>query len=107
MSDQGRFSIWKGEPALDSWYNAAVGRDASLHTVEETAGEESLFFDIAKSNQVKYPSDGANDWFYGSAIGDPKIVESTLPVCETCNTSANIPQTPNFMLKKLVALRQC
>ena len=106
MSDQGRFTIWKGEPTLDSWYNAAVGSNASPRTIEETTGEEVLFLNIAKSNQVKYPSDGANDWFYGSAIGDGTIVESALSVCETCNTSANMPQTPTFMLRKLVALRQ-
>ena len=105
MTDQGRLSIWKGDPALDSWYNAAINRNASFHNVDKSDMEEMLFSDIAKSNQVKYPSGSANDWFYRSTTGDAPIVESVFTCGETCVASANLPQLQNFMLSKQMGLR--
>jgi hypothetical protein len=75
MSEYGMFSIWKSEPALDSWYNAAVGRDASLHGIGQSDMDEILFFDISKSNQVTYSSSTVNSWFYGAANRDNTSIE--------------------------------
>lgn len=67
MSDIERFSIWKDEPSMDSWYSAAVTRDTENRKGIDTSDmQEVLFFDIGKSNQVKHPSDDVNDWFYGA-----------------------------------------
>src|SRR5256885_11763502 len=81
MSDQSRLSIRKGDPALDSWYNAAVNHNTSIRKMEIGNMEEMLFFDLANSNQVKYPSGAANDWFYSSPVGDPPVVESVSTLC--------------------------
>jgi hypothetical protein len=84
MSDQDRLSIWKGEPALDSWYEAAVHRNVSLRNSGQGGMEEMLFFDIATSNQVKYPSSAANDWFYGATTGANAIISSKLHFAQIC-----------------------
>lgn len=75
MSEHGRLSIWKSEPTLDSWYNAAVNRNASVHDLGKSDMEEMLFFDISRSNQVRYPSSSANDWFFGGTTGDNANIE--------------------------------
>jgi hypothetical protein len=85
MPDQGRLSIWKGEAALDSWYNAAVNRKASLRNTAKSDMDEMLFFDIAKSNQVKHPSGAANDWFYGATMGNNAAVGSRFYFTQTCS----------------------
>jgi hypothetical protein len=87
MSDQGRLSIWKGDPAMDSWYNAAVHRNATIRSNSKGDMEEMLFFDIAKSNQVKYPSGAANDWFYGATTGGNDTIESKLNFTQMCLTA--------------------
>ena len=77
MSDPGRFSIWKGEPAMDSWYSAAINANLDRRRGRGDADmEEVLFLDIAKSNQVKYPSGDANDWFYGASADFNPTIES-------------------------------
>jgi hypothetical protein len=92
MSEQGRLSLWSGNPALDSWYNAAISRNASPRNMDETGMEEVLFFDIAKSNQVKYPSDGANDWFYSATMGDDASIESELESTQMPNCFFDLAQ---------------
>ena len=82
MSDRGGFSIWKDDPALDSWYNAAVNRKFSLRNDDGNPMEEMSFFDSAKSDQVNYPSGAANEWFYGAAMGDNAIKESKFHLCK-------------------------
>jgi hypothetical protein len=83
MSDRGRLSIWKDDPALDSWYNAAVNRKFSFSSNDGNPMEEMLFFDIAKSNQVNYPSGASNGWFYDATMGDNTIMESKFHFCKS------------------------
>jgi hypothetical protein len=61
---------------LDSWYKATVNRNFSLRKDDGNPMEEMLFFDIAKSNQVNFPSGTANEWFYDATTGDNTIKES-------------------------------
>ena len=76
MSEYEMFSIWKSEPALGSWYNAAVGRDTSLHSIGRSDMDEILFFDISKSNQVTYSSSSTvNRLFYGATGRDNGNIE--------------------------------
>jgi hypothetical protein len=82
MSDRGSFSIWKDDPALDSWYNAAVNRNFSLRNDDGNPMEEMSFFDIAKPNQVNHPSGAANEWFYDATLGDNTIKESKFNFCK-------------------------
>lgn len=70
MSDHARLSIWETDPALDSWYNAAVDSKACLCDICESAMEEILFFNIPKSNQVKYACSATDGWFYGATMGE-------------------------------------
>ena len=81
MSDRGSFSIWKDDPALDSWYNAAVNRNFSLRN-DDGGPVEEMFFDMPKSNQVNYPSGTANEWFYDATMGDNTIKESKVHFCK-------------------------
>jgi hypothetical protein len=81
MSDRGRFSIWRDDPGLDSWYDAAVNHGFGFRTNDGNPMEEMIFFDIAESNQVNYPSDASNEWFYGAAIDDNTIMESKFHFC--------------------------
>lgn len=67
MFAEGRLSIWNGDPAMDSWYNATVPQEARSHNPYDALGmDESLFFDMSKANQVNSPSGTANDWFYST-----------------------------------------
>lgn len=84
MSDRGRLSIWKDDQALDNWYDAAVHRNAGLRNSGKGGMEEMLFFDIATSNQVKYQSRAANDWFYGVGTGANAVVSSRVPLVPIC-----------------------
>ena len=76
MSSRGRFSIWKDDPALDSWYNAAVNRNFIPRNSDDNPVEEILFFGIPKSNQVSYPSGASHEWFYDASMGHSTIMES-------------------------------
>jgi hypothetical protein len=82
MSDRGRFSIWKDDPALHSWHNAAVNRDFILRNNDGDPVEEMLFFDIAKSNQVNYPSGASNEWLYDATVGHNTIMGSKFHFCK-------------------------
>jgi hypothetical protein len=66
MSRRGRFSIWKDDPTLDSWYNTAVDRNFIPRNSNGNPVEEMLFFGIAKPNQVNYPS---GEWLYDAGMG--------------------------------------
>jgi hypothetical protein len=82
MSDQGRFPIWKDDPALDNWYNVAVNRSFGLRNNDGNSVEEILFFDIAESNQVDYHSGASNEWFYDVAMDDNTIMKSKFHFCK-------------------------
>ena len=75
MSEYEMFSMWKSEPALGSWYNAAVRRDTSLQGIGQSDMDEMLFFDISKSNQVTYSSSTVNRLFYGATNRDNGGIE--------------------------------
>ena len=88
MADHGRYSIWTGDLAMDSWYKAAAERkyDSDDHSTDSGLNE-TLFFDIGKSNRVKCPSNGRDDWFYqttsagdSSANGEYSSVDVHLPL---------------------------
>jgi hypothetical protein len=76
MSGRGSFSIWKDDPALDSWYKATVNRNFSLRNDDGNPMEEMSKTDIAKSTQVNCPGGAANGRFYDAATGDNTIKES-------------------------------
>ena len=76
MSDHGRNSIWQADPAVDSWYNATIADDFKYGDADKTADmEEKLYLDISKANQVKYPGNAVNDWFYETMLANGAILE--------------------------------
>lgn len=68
MADKvARYSVWKSDPAMDSWYHAATG-NGSVTGLSDAGGDmkEAMLFDITKNARVNSPSLVANDWFYKS-----------------------------------------
>jgi hypothetical protein len=76
MSNRGRFSVWKDDPVLDSWYNATVNRNFIPRNSNGDPAEEMLIFGIPKSNQINYPSGASDEWFCDASMGHNTVMES-------------------------------